>query len=115
MYAGTLTPDRLQVNSDGKRLNEDGSIAIVETPETKKMAETGLAKGLTGGGSSSGGGGGSSSGGGGGYSRRSSSFGSSSSGSSTKEVEASTYRDGNPYGDQRFVFVDTVEKTWQFA
>ena len=26
-----------------------------------------------------------------------------------------TYRDGNPYGDQRFVFVDTVEKTWQFA
>lgn len=27
----------------------------------------------------------------------------------------STYTDGNPYGDQRFVFVDTVEKTWQFA
>ena len=27
----------------------------------------------------------------------------------------STYRDGNPYGDQRFVFVDTTEKTWQFA
>ncbi|SEA93430.1 Transglutaminase-like enzyme, putative cysteine protease [Oribacterium sp. KHPX15] len=88
MYAGTLTPDGLQVNSDGKRLNEDGSIAIVETPETKKMAETGLAKGLTGGGSSSGGGGGSSSGGGG-SSRGSSSSGSSSSGSSTKEVEAS--------------------------
>ncbi len=27
----------------------------------------------------------------------------------------STYRDGIPYGDQRFVFVDTTEKTWQFA
>ena len=27
----------------------------------------------------------------------------------------STYRDGNPYGDQRFVLVDTVENTWEFA
>ncbi|MBP3804956.1 MAG: hypothetical protein J6I76_13895 [Oribacterium sp.] len=27
----------------------------------------------------------------------------------------STYRDGNPYGNQRFVFVDTIAKTWQFA
>lgn len=27
----------------------------------------------------------------------------------------STYRDGRPIGDERFVWVDTVEKTWGFA
>lgn len=27
----------------------------------------------------------------------------------------STYRDGRPIGDERFVWVDTVERTWGFA
>ena len=87
MYSGTVTPDGLNVNADGKRLNEDGSILTVETPATKKMTDTGMAKGLAGGGSS-GGGGGSSSGGGGGSSSGGSSSGRSSS-SSSKSVEAS--------------------------
>ena len=27
----------------------------------------------------------------------------------------STYRDGSPYGDQRFVWIDTVKKTWEYV
>ena len=27
----------------------------------------------------------------------------------------STYRDGRPIGDERFVWVDTVEKVWRYA
>ena len=27
----------------------------------------------------------------------------------------STYRDGRPIGDERFVWIDTVEKTWGFV
>ncbi len=27
----------------------------------------------------------------------------------------STYRDGRPIGDERFVWIDTVEKTWAFV
>lgn len=27
----------------------------------------------------------------------------------------STYRDGRPIGDERFVWIDTIEKTWRFV
>ena len=27
----------------------------------------------------------------------------------------STYRDGTPFGDQRFVWVDTVRRSWHYA
>ena len=27
----------------------------------------------------------------------------------------STYRDGSPYGDQRFVWIDMVKKTWEYV